>query len=161
MRKKGPHRRGITRIDLTMLFIGLLIIGVVAIPRYLRLVRIDEAKNVISRVQHAAEETVRERQHAPADAQTPRAELPDDRLISALERNLGGSLPPNPFTGSSRISLRHLPALTPCEILEREGGWVWNLVQPPHSSSPAVNQVWLNSDTFHIGDGKGEACLQP
>ncbi len=158
---KRKQNRNLGKIDAAMFLVLLAIVGVVAVPRYDRFSKTAEAKSSIQ-VLNEATRAVIEEARGQARSHGEPATLPhDDALILALTERLGGSIPENPFTKNNTITLLHERAFGPCDTLEAQGGWVWNLVSTQADDRPVISRVWLNSDTVHISAGKGEGCIQP
>ncbi len=153
--------RGVGKIDVAIFVIVIAIICVVAVPRYNRFVKTAEAKSTIHQLNEATQAALKEcssKSGVAADA----AALPsDEELIRTLKKHLGGSIPENPFTKRSTITLQHHRAMGPCDALDAQGGWVWNLVPTRENSRSVISKIWLNSDTVNISNGKGESCIQP
>jgi len=153
--------RGFARIDGAILIVILAILCVVAVPRYNRFVKMAQAKSTLQQLADASRATLQECAHKRDGTGGAEALPPDDELIRTLKKHLGGSIPENPFTRNDQISLQHHRAMGPCDALEAQGGWVWNLVPSPRDGRPAESRFWPNSDTVHIAQGRGESCIQP
>ncbi len=160
MGRSRTLQAGITKIDVALILVAMAILSVVAVPRYNRQSMTAEAKSLISTMQAAAEKIIQDVQASTPDKDMEG--LPsDEQLLQALEKRLGGKIPPNPFTKNNQLVLKHHASLSPCDCLDQEGGWVWNLVSLPGKNRPHKSLVWLNSDTVHIEKGNGESCIQP
>jgi len=158
---EGAGRRTFGKIDVAICLILIAVVGVFAIPRYDRFVKTAEAKSTIQQLNEATRAVIEECT-AEAWATGDPAALPtEDELIRALTERLGGSIPQNPFTRNSTITVQYHRAIGPCDTLEAHGGWVWSLVRSQGDGVPVSSKVWLNSDTVNISSGKGESCIQP
>lgn len=157
----GRHDRRFGSIDAAMFLVLLAIVGVVAIPRYDRFTKTAEAKTTLRQLTAAADAVIEASAAEARAAGTPATLPPDDELILALTKRLGGAIPENPFTGNRAITLQHHRAIAPCDALDPSGGWVWNLLQAQDDGRAVSSTVWLNSDTVNLSAGKGESCIRP
>ena len=147
-------------IDMAIFFVLLAIIAVLAIPRYQRYTKIGTTKDLISQLEEATETAIEELK-ASQDKKGADVSLSDELCLNVLKRHLQGQFPANPFTQNSEVSLiRHLN-ISPGQVFDVRGGWIWKLVFPQEKNKPVVSQFWLNSDTVHIGHGKGESYIHP
>jgi hypothetical protein len=153
--------RGFGKIDVAIFLVAMALICVVAVPRYDRFEKTAEAKSTIHQLNEATRATLEEYAKKNDDVSGPKALPTDEELIRTLKKHLGGSIPENPFTKSSNISLQHHRAMGPCDTLEAQGGWIWNLIPKQENSQSVISKVWLNSDTVNISNGRGESCIQP
>lgn len=160
MGKARQNERGITVFN-TVIFLGVLsILMVVAVPRYDRFTKIRETKAGIRALEKGAREAFAELEGRNGDGQNVTS-ASDAEWIRLLEQHLDGPIPPNPFSHASVITVSRVAALSPCEYLQGSGGWIWSLVPSHEKGKPPHSRFWLNSDTVNIGQGKGEACIQP
>lgn len=155
------NRTGIEKIDVAIVFIMITILVVVAVPRYIRYAKAAEAKSLISTMKAATEKVIQDL-YSPRESDSAVKPLPQDQdLIQALRKELGGKIPCNPFTRKNHVEVKHYASLKPCDCLDPDGGWVWNLISPPGRNKPQKSSIWLNSDTVNMGNGNGESCIQP
>jgi len=153
--------RAFANIDMAILVIVIAIICVVAVPRYNRFVKTAEAKSCIHQLNEATQAALREYEISQDSTDAPERLPSDEELIRTLKKHLGGSIPENPFTKNKNITLQHHRAMGPCDTLDATGGWVWNLVPIREHENTIISNVWLNSDTVNISEGRGESCIQP
>lgn len=154
-------KMGITKIDLTIFFVTVAIIVVIAAPRYSRATKTDEAKSLILNMKSATDTVIGQFRSTSGETLTVQETPTDERWLDALKVHFNGSIPVNPFTNCNEVTLQHQRSLKPCDCLNPRGGWVWNLVLTSDGDGSVQSQVWLDSDTVHIGKGNGESCIQP
>ena len=161
MRNLLKSKKGITKMDVAIFFVTFAILAVVAVPRYSRATKTEEAKNLIVEMNKATDAVVKNLLRTSQPKETPN-ELPtDEQWLEALNRHFNGSIPVNPFTKKKEITIMHQGSLNPCDCLVPRGGWVWSLTSSMEKNRPVRSRVWLNSDTVHLGEGNGESCIQP
>ena len=158
--KNNNERRTYKKIDLAIIFVLLAIIAVLAIPRYQRYTKIGTTKHLIVELEEATEAAIEELK-ANQEKKGKDISLSDELCLSVLKRHLQGQFPANPFTHNNDVALIRQLNITPGQVFDVRGGWIWKLVFPQEKNKPVISQIWLNSDTVHIGQGKGESYIHP
>ena len=159
VRMNHPNTKMKTHI--VILFAALAAVSVIAVPHYSRQNKIDAAKEVLKQLQEATNTIVQEYERTYR-VSTVKERFPSDQYwLYALNQHFSGSIPFNPFTKNRDVTLQPHKSMTPCVWIESTGGWIWKLIPPQEKDQSIISRVWLNSDTFDIGNNAGEACLQP
>ncbi len=156
---KGEKK--LKKIDITIFLLVLAVVAVLIVPRYSRYTKIGQTKSLIVQLEEAAMAVVQELHEKKVEAKKSNTILTDEQYLQILKKNLRGRIPVNPFTKSTDISLMHQRTISPGDIVDVKGGWIWKLVLPKEANQSVVCKFWLNSDTTHIGRGRGESHIQP
>ena len=126
---KENKERGTSIIDMAIIFVLLAIIAVLAIPRYQRYAKIGTTKDLIIQLEVASDAAIEELK-AKQDKKGADVSLSDELCLNVLKRHLQGQFPANPFTHNSEVALiRHLN-ISPGQVFDVRGGWIWKLVFP-------------------------------
>ncbi len=149
------------KIDITIFLLILAVAAVLIGPRYYRYSKIGQAKSLIVQLEEAAMAVIQEVHEKKVEAKKSNTIIGDEQYLQILKKYLRGRIPVNPFTNNEEISLMHQLAISPGDILDVKGGWIWKLVLPKEANQSVISEFWLNSDTTHIGRGRGESYIQP
>jgi len=173
--KRAPDmsgKKGFTLIELVMVMIILGILAVVAVPKFIDMrneAKAGTLKGLLGSLQSQTNSIkslwiariyepfgpLIEKCGKPPDDGPPS----NDWMKCAAKWAVPGEFPENPFTGDNTITVTNNKSLKPCDTVDPEGGWVYQVSFV--SEDEFTLHWWANSSTTTLEGGGTEACVQP